>query len=269
MVVLRGVEMLSFDGIEQVRMPTRLTKETRTRWQESKFAMRRGVLSSSWNTAEVSPGSRFLCDGLGAYLERVLKEHAKGELLDAGCGKAPLFGVYEHLVSGYVWMDFSDRNEEGTIDVVADLNGPIPLQSAQFDTVLLTDVLEHLHQPQNALSELHRVLTEGGTLIATVPFLYGLHEEPNDYHRFTEHALRSKLALAGFKSSEIHVIMGGLDAWISLSLKLLQGMPFIGTPLVRLFYHLSPVRKWIPGYRWFQRKYSRIFPLEYGIIAVK
>ena len=46
--------------------------------------------------------------------------------------------------------------------------------SDYFDFVLSSDVLEHVPEPQWALSEIHRVLKPGGKHIFTVPFIAGM-----------------------------------------------------------------------------------------------
>ena len=50
---------------------------------------------------------------------------------------------------------------------------------------------------------MHGALTPGGMLVVAVPHLYPYHDEPTDYWRFTEHALRQMLE--AFGSTEIRV----------------------------------------------------------------
>ena len=74
----------------------------------------------------------------------------------------------------------------------------LPLQDDSIDHVLLLDVLEHLPNPHQSLAELHRVLKPGGSLTIQVPFLYPLHDEPLDFHRWTRHGLRQSAAQHGY-----------------------------------------------------------------------
>lgn len=46
----------------------------------------------------------------------------------------------------------------------------LSFESGEFDLVVSLDVLEHVNDPSRALSELHRVLKDGGELLLTVPF---------------------------------------------------------------------------------------------------
>ena len=73
----------------------------------------------------------------------------------------------------------------------------IPCATSTADAVVCTEVLEHLPDPDSALSEMHRVLKKGGYLIVTVPLLWGEHDR-TDFHRWTEAGLRKLLAQAGF-----------------------------------------------------------------------
>lgn len=79
-----------------------------------------------------------------------------------------------------------NRNEH--IDIQADAYR-LPFRDETFDTVLCTEVLEHTHSPQLALSEVHRVLKPGGKLLLTTPFAFPIHYGPTDYYRFTRFGL--------------------------------------------------------------------------------
>jgi SAM-dependent methyltransferase len=143
----------------------------------------------------------------------VLREAARKlppgtRVLDAGAGKAPYRSLFEHCV--YVTADWPGTVHAEALesDVVADLHD-LPLDAASFDAVLCTEVLEHVEEPPRVLAELHRVLRSGGTLVATVPFVHGLHEEPYDVARYTNHALHRMLTGAGFDEVVIRPLAGG------------------------------------------------------------
>ncbi|MGH3022112.1 MAG: class I SAM-dependent methyltransferase [Gaiellaceae bacterium] len=70
-----------------------------------------------------------------------------------------------------------------------------------FDVILCLYVLEHVFEVENAVRSMHRALAPGGTLVVAVPHLYPYHDEPTDYWRFTDHALRQ--LLEQFGSTEI------------------------------------------------------------------
>jgi SAM-dependent methyltransferase len=63
------------------------------------------------------------------------------------------------------------------------------------------DTFEHVEYPQQAISELHRILMPGGFLILTSVMLYPIHAAPYDYWRFTPDGFRS--LLKQFKASYV------------------------------------------------------------------
>lgn len=61
-------------------------------------------------------------------------------------------------------------------------------------TVLQFEILEHLPDPKQAVSEAYRVLRSDGLLAISVPFNYRLHGFPSDYWRFTASGLHRLLS---------------------------------------------------------------------------
>ena len=118
-------------------------------------------------------------------------EHARGLLLDLGCGKVPLFEAYQEHVDDNICVDWERSSHPSPhVDHQFDLNRPIPPPSGGFDTLLVTDVLEHIARPDVLWGEMARLLKPGGKIILGVPFCYWIHDEPHDYYRYTEYRLR-------------------------------------------------------------------------------
>jgi methionine biosynthesis protein MetW len=97
------------------------------------------------------------------------------ECLEVGCGDGGTSGTWLHEnAARYVGVDISDAavrlSRERGLDArqVADASD-LPFADRSFDVVVCVEVLEHLFEPQRALAEAHRLLREGGRLIATVP----------------------------------------------------------------------------------------------------
>ena len=117
-------------------------------------------------------------------LEATLKQcgtYVKGITLDVGCGRKPYEKTFFSGAEKYVGMDYlTDRS---TPDVVGSATD-IPLADSCFDTVVCTEVLEHVPNPLKALQEMHRVLKPGGHLILSTPMYWPRHEAPYDYFRY-------------------------------------------------------------------------------------
>jgi SAM-dependent methyltransferase len=127
--------------------------------------------------------------------------HVSGPVLDAGCGTMPFRQLIADAGAQYFSMDVEQRVND--VDFVGDLQDMSAIPTESFDTVLCSEVLEHLPTPSRALSEIARILKPGGKVLLTVPYLCRLHEEPRDYFRYTSHGLRHLLETAGFVVLEI------------------------------------------------------------------
>jgi len=156
-------------------------------WTPTKFVLNnRGVLRASRDPNEIYVGSRLSADLSAVSLQKKIDQYATGVLVDLGCGKAPLYGVYRRCVNEVICVDWPDsQHETPHIDVYQDLNEPLQLDSASADTVLMTSVLEHIYRPNDLLCEVMRILRPGGRLIMNTPFFYWTHEIPHDYFRYT------------------------------------------------------------------------------------
>lgn len=179
--------------------------------------------------------------------------HIRGRLLDVGCGLKPYAPLLAPYVTEHVGVDHPDSPHALTsVDVLATAYD-IPLESASFDTVLMSEVLEHLERPGDALAESHRLLKPGGKLILTTPFIWTLHEEPRDFYRFSPYGLRYEAEQAGFSEMTVIPLAG---QWVMLALmlgyalgrsparRLGRGMRFVHTALQGAAIRLD--------YRWFE-----------------
>lgn len=82
----------------------------------------------------------------------------------------------------------------------AQLRAPdLPIDSKSIDTVFLMHVIEHLTKPAESLSEIRRILKDGGELIIATPWVENLvANNPTDEHVFTEEELLKIMQSAGF-----------------------------------------------------------------------
>ncbi len=134
-----------------------------------------------------------LLSALASDVSKALGTYARGTLVDVGCGAKP-YRALGTGVSRWIGVDVEDNEE-------ADLHGiayELPIENGTVDTVLCTQVLEHLEQPERALVEFLRVLRPGGHLILTAPQYWSLHEEPRDFFRYTSIGLTYLTKSAGF-----------------------------------------------------------------------
>lgn len=137
--------------------------------------------------------------------------------------------VYEPLiprvqVKSYTCLDIEKFPD---IDIVADIQNMPNVESNKFDTIICTQVLEHVPSPFQAANELYRILKPGGKLIISVPFLNNYHMEPHDYWRFTEYSLKyilqnfSEIEVLNYGSTYHHVLatIGYNGSEVNLNIK--------------------------------------------------
>lgn len=153
--------------------------------------------------------------GLAAYwLRKCLARYqdrvpAGGLVLDIGSGDSPYRDLWAY--ARYLAIDW--ENPE------ADLHGSIlslPIPSKCADLAVCTEVLEHVFETEQALTELHRILKPGGSLLLSTPLIMGRHET-RDFYRFTPECLERHFAAAGFEKIEIQT-RGGLFSSMGLLL---------------------------------------------------
>lgn len=149
------------------------------------------------------------------HVTAAVEAHAGGRLLDVGCGARPFAELLDRHSDRSVGVD-PDRVRYGP----AAGRGPrrlpeawasgldLPFRDSTFDTVLCLQVLEHVPQPWRLLDEIARVLRPGGALVLTAPHIWGLHEEPRDYYRFTPFGLRHLGDAAGLRVEAVKALAG-------------------------------------------------------------
>lgn len=154
---------------------TRSRFRTETEWAEWVKDYYRDIETYDW--VDVADNLRGLESFFHRNRRRVVKSllsryGAREPMLDAGCGTGLNLA---NLPAGSVGLDINPRNlalirarlpehiaAEGDIE-------SMPFADATFETVVCTEVLEHLPDPECAVTEIRRVLRPGGLLLGSVP----------------------------------------------------------------------------------------------------
>ena len=119
--------------------------------------------------------------------------------MDFGCGSKPyksLFNVEEYLGVDYYNEGHPHENEQ--IDVFYD-GKSLPFPDNYFDSVLCSEVFEHIFNLDEILKEINRVMKPGSQIMITCPFVWNEHEVPYDFARYTRFALQDMLNKNGFE----------------------------------------------------------------------
>ena len=183
---------------------------------------------------------------LDKNIEPILKKYSKGKVLDIGALHQPYMKSIKY--TNYKVLDIQKRKG---VDIVEDIH-KTKLNNNSFDTVVATEVFEHLYNPFLAQTQVRRILKKGGYLIASVPFSYQIHGAPHDYYRYTQFGLKEL-----FKDfSKVQIIPHGNRFFVILDM--IGGSNRIFKLLVQIF-------KIIPH---FDNRNTKI-PFGYIIIAKK
>lgn len=175
----------------------------------------------------------------------VLK-YVRGDLLDIGCGEKPYFNILKPRVNKYIGVEHPDTlHKNAKIDIYGDA-GHLPFKDESFDTVVSFQVIEHVNEPNQMVAGIYRVISKGGYAILTAPFMWGLHEEPRDFWRYTKYGLKYLFEKNGFEIVELRANSG---YWIMTGLrfnylfdKIWKGV-FEIPVITNIFYHPGSLKR--------------------------
>lgn len=173
--------------------------------------------------------------GLHKKRQLVRRRKLGGALLDVGCGN----GDFLHAMSlEGNWTLFGVEPDAEAASCAAQASGSevfcarvedVEHPPCSFDVVTMWHVLEHLYNPNEALTSLRRTLKPDGVLLVAVPVLdsvdarlFGPHwvgyDVPRHLFTYSVTTLSQMLASAGFSPTRVETFIGGHDAFcISLA----------------------------------------------------
>ena len=124
------------------------------------------------------------------YLDKLLfgvKWH--GKVLDIGGKKKNKRGQFRPPLDQVESWEYVNIDPSTDPDYLCSADD-IPVPNGSYDMVLMTEVLEHLEKPVEVLKEAYRILKPGGEIIITMPFLWAVHADPEDFQRWTGQRIR-------------------------------------------------------------------------------
>lgn len=145
-------------------------------------------------------------------------------VLDLGCRDGSLAATFDdsNTITG---VDI-DRNalrlasEKGIQTHWADLSATLPFPEETFDVVVLSEVLEHLPDPEFTIREVRRVLRDNGRLVGSVPNAFRIKNrllftigrdfetDPTHLHWYSPSAMERVLMNGGFRAVNLQFGVG-------------------------------------------------------------
>lgn len=157
--------------------------------------------------------------GLYEFLNKAYSKIQPGEkVLTVGAGGRVNELLYEYADQNNFEVLSFDINKDKSPDILGDLC-EYDFEENSFDTVVVSEVLEHLHAPHLGVDNVYKALKPGGLLIVTTPFIFPIHDKPYDYFRFTKYGL--KHLLSNFENVQVKEKNSSLEAidvlWMRLN----------------------------------------------------
>ena len=138
-----------------------------------------------------------------------------GVLVDIGCGTRP----YEKFanVNKYIGLELdSELNRKRNFANYYYDGDEMPFENKSIDSVLTSQVFEHVFTPDKFLKEINRILKSDGLLLLSVPLAWDEHEQPYDYARYTSFGLSYILNQNGFEVIELIKTSNDFSAVVQL-----------------------------------------------------
>lgn len=117
-------------------------------------------------------------------LAQSLKSFNPAYILVVGAGNQK--DCLDKLMSEYsnIQLIYCDVDIKATVDLFCDAHN-IPFKDQVFHGVITTAVLEQVLYPERVVSEIYRVLVEGGIIYSEIPFMQQVHGGAYDFTRFS------------------------------------------------------------------------------------
>jgi SAM-dependent methyltransferase len=133
---------------------------------------------------------------LDAFVAQYGAELRGGRALDLGCKDSPYRSIIESVGAKLLLADINPATSE--VLPIDPISSAVPLPNASVDLILSTQVLEHVPEVGNYLSEARRLLRPNGLLFLTTHGTWYLHRGPTDMRRWTIDGLRYDVENCGF-----------------------------------------------------------------------
>ena len=152
-------------------------------------------------------------------------------VLNIGAG-GELQSLIEKNFQNVFSIDVDDRRNPNQILDVCDDNFCDNIK-IKPSLICCFEVLEHTNNPNKAIENIYKVLNKGDYFLASTPFNFHIHDEPNDFFRFTYYGL--EMLLKNFSEVKIKKRNGWLESIFINIIRLEKEKNFLSKILGKVF----------------------------------
>jgi SAM-dependent methyltransferase len=176
---------------------------------------------------------------------------------DLGCGGAHyIIDLLVPLSTRVLGVEIDEKNlriaagrlaaepRKNCIALIRASTDNVPIPDRSVDLILCTQVLEHLPDIRKGVSEMHRILRQGGVAVMSIPIPPDPHPNPEHLHKdFTPEVLDCILESVGFKILQRRRCMYAISRAVAWLLDAVH-LPLPLVPLCRLEQATAGVIRW-------------------------
>jgi SAM-dependent methyltransferase len=144
-------------------------------------------------------------------------QYFSGKVLDLGGKKINKRGKFVPPKSANINWFYLNNDPNTSPDYLCEAD-KIPVKDEYFDCIIISELLEHVLNPEDVILEAYRVLKKNGKCLITMPFLYRIHLDPVDYQRWTDLKLVNTCKKIGFDILSLKSMGGAFsvihDFWL-------------------------------------------------------
>lgn len=179
------------------------------------------------------------------FIKKDLEDFNKNEkpkILFVGSG-GDLHKYVKEYASYFYSIDIDpSRNPDQIIDLT-DPNFCNYYSGKKVNLVCIFEVLEHTKNPKIAIKNIYDLIDKGSTVLLSTPFIFNIHDAPNDYYRFTRYGLEE--IFKEFSRVEIKEKNGWLESIFIIIMRIKKNSNFLnkmlGNFFLILYYFLYPL----------------------------
>ncbi len=175
-------------------------------------------------------------------INQIIFKKKKIKVLNIGSGGEIENFIKKNKNLKLISMDISKKRKP---DLVYDISKNDVIKKIKFkpDIISIFEVLEHVKNPDKAVQNIYKILKKNDLCICSVPFNFHIHDEPNDFYRFTHYGL--KYMFRNFKHVEIKNRNGWLESifvnFVRLYFEKSYFSKFLGVAFTILYFLFYPI----------------------------